>query len=445
MLRFLPLIAIILLVIGIIAAVFISPKSKVSISGTIDLNGTPPPNSTISILAEQSGEYDVIIANISASDGAAWQWNSAKSGQNYNLKLQLLDSNNQPITTTNPQVVTAPASSVALRLNYTPPESTAPVSATPTSVDPIPAFITGNIDLNGYIPEGSTITLQQQLVGATNYQTFGTPFSAADKEEWVWKEAVTNQQYNIQAVLVSNTGLQIGKAQLLNVSAPAANETIIINSTATPPTTTNTPSPSSSTIFGTINLNGVVPSGASIVILAATPGTSNYQTVVSGISPTNGATWSWTTAQTGVAYQMVAVLKNSSLADISVSSAQTITSPAANESFMLNSNASLPAPANLPSITCNTKTSATNSWSATINYPAIPGAQTYWLQLGTTSGASDMINVTQGSSTSVYVTTNATLNDSVSYYAQYAYSMSPGVAMGSNFSAMSPSQVVHCP
>lgn len=449
--RFLPLVALVILVLAIIAAIFIFPKSRASVSGTVDLNGTPPANSTLNILQSPHGlnQFTTVVANLSTTDGTTWSWNGAKSGQNYDFKLQLVDNTGKELKVSNPQTVTAPATAVSLRINYTAPL----VELTPNPTPPpaggtTPAFITGTLDLNGYLPAGSMITLQQQPITGGSYQTFGTPFAAADGVSWVWKEAILNQEYNIQAVLLSAVGAQIGQSAPVSVSAPAANEVLTVNSTATPPAGgPTTPSTGgSSTISGSININGVVPSGATVVILDTTPGSStNYQTVVSGISPMSGATWSWTSAQAGVAYQLVAVLKNSNSNDISVSSPMTVTAPAANEAFTLNSNTSLPAPANLPSITCNTKNPSTNSWSATLNYSSIPGAGTYWLQLGSTSGASDMINVTQGSSNSVYVTANATLNDSVSYFAQYAYSMSPGVAMGSNFSGFTSPQVVHCP
>lgn len=437
--------AIAILVVVILAFIFFFPRNQVTIAGTLDLNGQPPANSTISVLQSPHGQnqYSAVVANLPAADGTNWSWAGAKAGQNYDLKLSLLDASGKILLTTNPQTITAPASSISLRMNYIEPVSQTNTPNPSPTPSPSPAFISGTLDLNGYIPTGSTVTLQQQSVTGGNFQTFGTPFTAQDNDSWVWKEAVTNQQYNLRAVLQNSAGTQIGQSLPITVSAPAANEVITLNSSAVPPA--SQPTTSSGTISGTINLNGVVPSGASIVILATSPGSSDYQTVVSGISPTNGVTWSWNGATPGQSYQIVASLKNSSLNDIAVSAAATVSAPAANEVLTLNSNASLPAPANLPSITCNTKNQSTNSWSVTINYSSIPGAATYWLQLGSTSGGSDLINVTQGPSNNVYVTANATLNDSVTYYAQYAYSLSPDVAMGSNFSGFSPTQAVHCP
>lgn len=444
MLRILPVLALIVLVLAIFASIFIFPRSKASISGTIDLNGTPPTGSTISILQSIHGlnQFTTVVANLPVSDNSPWVWTGAQNGKNYDLKLQLLDSTGKELKTSNLQTVTAPSTTVSLRINYSSPLP--PLSATQTApAADVPAFISGTLDLNGYVPAGTIVTFEQQPITGGDYQAFGAPLIAQDNLSWVWTSAILNQEYNIRAVLTSR-GVEIGKSLPISVSAPAADEVLTINSTAIPPVVTKTDS-GTGTISGTINLNGVVPSGASIVILASTPGANKYQTVLSGISPTNGTSWSWTSAQAGTAYQLVAVLKTANLNDISVSSAIDVTAPAANESLTLNSNASLPQPANLPSITCNVKNSATNSWSATINYSTIPGAQTYWLQLGSTSGGSDLINVTQTSVNGVYVTANATLNDSVNYYAQYAYSMSPGVAMGSNFSAFSASSTIHCP
>ena len=149
MLRYLPILALATLVVLIFLAIFVFPRSQTTISGTIDLNGTPPPGSTISVLQSPQGhnQFSTVVANILPNDQAVWSWSGARSGQNYDLKLQLLDSSGREIDTGNAQTVTAPATNVALRINYSSPLAQLPTTtASSPSPSPAPAFITGTLD-----------------------------------------------------------------------------------------------------------------------------------------------------------------------------------------------------------------------------------------------------------------------------------------------------------
>ncbi len=74
------------------------------------------------------------------------------------------------------------------------------------------------------------------------------------------------------------------------------------NSTTPAPSSSNTPS----TISGKIDLDGVVPSGATISISERSVGSSQFNTVVTGVNAADNATWSWTGAQKGTAYELQA-------------------------------------------------------------------------------------------------------------------------------------------
>ncbi len=462
------LIVVVSIVIGVAAYFIFFNNSSVSlpgiksesaiISGTLDLNGKPPSEATVTISSRESekGEFKPFVQNAQAVDQAKWTWKEAKAGVNYDIKADLL-INGQIVSSSGTLTVTAPASEEQLTINYLP----SVVAASPApSTTPQMASITGSYDINGYLPQGTTLTLMQKQTGAAAFSQVGTPLSASDQANWSWVEALENTEYQLQAVLKSN-GITIGQSQILSVTAPAANEVLVINSSAQPPATpTPTPTASGSpmatpgasgpnTISGNINFNGVAPLNSGIVILQSVAGQNNYSVAVSGIQPTNGSTWSWNGAQPGVSYQLMAVLKqtnsNNTQTDVATSQSIITTAPASNEMFTINSSVSLPAPQGTVTISCGTKNSGANTWSATISYPSQSGANGYWLQLGSTNGGNDLVNVTVNAQNNSNQTVNATLNDSVWYYARYAYTYTANPTSSSGFSSFSGTYQLMCP
>jgi hypothetical protein len=456
------LIVVVSIVIGIAAYFLFFNKSSVqlpglknsaaTVSGTIDLNGLPPSGATLTISSREGekGKFQPFVQNAQAVDMAKWAWNEARSGVNYEVKADLF-VNGQVVASSDILTVTAPATEEKLSINY----HQTPLAAPSPSVMPQEASISGSYDINGYLPQGTTLTLMQKQTNAASFTQVGTPLSASDQAAWSWDEAIQNTEYQLQAVLKSN-GITIGQSQVLTVTAPAANEILVINSNAQPPAT---PAPVSSnsgatasasnTISGNINFNGVAPLNSGIVILQSIAGQNNYSVAVSGIQPVNGSTWSWTGAQPGVSYQLMAVLKqtnsNNTQTDVATSQSIITTAPASNEMFTLNSSVSLPAPQGTATISCGTKNSGANTWSATISYPSQSGANGYWLQLGSTNGGNDLVNVTVNAQNSSNQTVNATLNDSVWYYARYAYTYTSNPTSSSGFSSFSGTFQLMCP
>lgn len=198
----------------------------------------------------------------------------------------------------------------------------------------------------------------------------------------------------------------------------------------------------SSAISGTIYMNGSAPSGSSIVIVQRPHGSNNASaTVVSGISPQTGSSWSWNGAQNGVEYDVVAVLKGSSGGqNIDYAQSPTYNLTAPTNSFLITVNVGyiMSAPTGNITVKCNTHYS-NNTWYATVNYPAVSNALMYWLQVGSTSGGTDIANIPKNAQTQ-----DVTLNDSQQYYARYAVSpvSNPTSYQYSAFS--SPTQI-RCP
>ena len=227
----------------------------------------------------------------------------------------------------------------------------------------------------------------------------------------------------------------IGTLQVLQNNTSSSTQTSVSQPTGT------------ANISGIIDFSGTIPSGTSAVIVARQNGTNNtFQTVVSGISATDNVTWTWASAKSGTVYDLIAVLKGTSGGnniDYAKSQTYVVTAPAYNQIFSINAGFAMSAPTGTISMTCSTHNSD-NTWAATVNFANVNGAQAYWLQLGTTSEGSDLVNVKQNTQSGSNQTANITLKDSVIYYARYATASvsDPDPVQYSPFSAVAS---VKCP
>lgn len=436
------------------------PKTA-TISGLIGFNGTVPAGATISIGQRPTGtkdQFNMVVQNLSAKDGVTWSWNGAKENESYDVQAFLIE-NGQQVEQSEILTVSAPATDEVLHLNSDAGPAPTP---NPQTNQIQPVTISGTFDLNGYYTTNTTITILYKIQGqGRDYQVAASGVAARDKGAWNWGGALADTTYEMKARFISSTGANIGESPKIIVTAPATGEVLAINSTAQPPAPAPTsqaapvpqPTPAiqGGAISGTINFNGAVPANSSIVILAQTGGSGDYQVVVNGVQPSNGATWSWNGASAGQNYNLVAVLKqqnaNNTQTDVARSQTMNTTAPAQNQQFTINSGVSLPAPqsSNISSI-CNSKNASNNTWSATLSFPSVANAQSYWYQIGTSSGSSNFLSTNQNAQNNPVQTLNVTINDSVVYYAQYAYSNVPNATWNSNsYSGFSPSYQFKCP
>ncbi len=436
--------------IGLITSRFIKPNlpfmnnfqegpqtGQATVSGTIHLNGPIPEGASVSIGVRDygsNGSYNVFAYGMSPVDDMPWHYNQAKDGASYEFQATL-DINNQVAFASDSLTVSAPATEEVLTIN---------IESTPTA-SPAPAIVSGHVYINGYIPQNATFDVMARPYGSTgDFSDAVDNLPAEVKQSVNYANAVAGQKYELKGQLFDKNGTVIGSSASVVISAPSDNLVMTINSAAQPPAgsvtpiqtnapptagTSATPSPSGTgtAISGTINFNGSAPGGSSVVILAKQPADTSYQTVVNGITPSNGSTWTWNGATAGVTYNMVAVLKGQVNGDQNIdyadSQTYTVAAPAVNQLFTLNTGISMGAPTGSVWITCGTK-SSNNVWSGnTVNFSSTSGAQYYTFQVGSTSGGNDIANVSQAAQS----TTNQTIplgniNDSVIYYAQYAVS-----------------------
>ncbi len=438
--------------VGFLASKYINPNipflnslqssKQAKISGVFRLNGPIPQGSSISIGVRDhasSADYTIFASGLPAVDDSSWQYTQAEEGKSYQLQAYL-DLNGSHSAMSDPLTVTAPAGEEELTINIT--------SSAPTQEN---ATISGTLYINGYIPQGAVFDLLGRPYGSSgNYSVVVDNLSAQIKRTITYSNAISGQKYEVKGQLIDVNGTVIGESPVSVISAPSDNAVMTINSSAQPPAGTITPigsnSPSASgspaasvqasgnaVISGTINFNGSAPSGSSIVILAKLPTDASYNTVVNGITPNSGSTWSWNGAVAGATYNMVAVLKGQINGDQNIdyadSQTYTVAAPAQNQLFTLNTGISMGAPTGSVWITCGTKGS-NNVWNGnTVNFSPVAGAQYYSFQIGSTSGGSDIANISQAAQPLPSPTNNPAqtisvnnLNDSVTYYAQYAVS-----------------------
>ncbi len=408
-------------------------KNHASISGSIDFNGYTPSNATITISERISGggSFTPVVTGLDPIDGEAWVWNNAVSGVAYDLQASLIVNGNA-VATSQILTVAAPASSEVLRIVST--------LASPNST----AQISGSIDLNGYIPVGSTIAIGARQKGTQNYTIVASGIFPQDGATWSWANAVTGTTYEVVAYLQQN-GTTLSQSPKIVTEAPAENEVLVLNSTAVPP------QPAIVTVSGSFNINGVIPPNSSVSLGVRPTGTSQFNIVASNLPANNGGAWSWSGASSGTSYDFQAyVVTNGGQTNIS-SQILTTNAPAANEILTINAPNIPPAPTGTTMTnTCVGKNPSTNLWQVQFNFNtnySAPGVQQYLFTVGNNNGGNQFVNNTitpsnMGSpNQSQSYTSGFVFTEGQTYYAQWAYATCANCNTFSNFS---PSLQFYC-
>lgn len=407
-------------------------SANASISGEVDFNGVVPTDSTISIYQRVKGTvtFEVVESGIVAADKAAWEWDAAEEGKVYDIKATLVGSNNNEIAESNILNVAAPATNEVLTIN-SPAQPETPGNAT----------MSGTVGLNGYIPEGATVTIVARQTGLSQFNPVVTNLSASDGVAWSWDQAQSGQSYDVEAQLLDSSGNILSQSSILTAAAPATNEVLNITSNIAPP------APATVSISGVVDLNGNIPSNTTISIATRVTGQSQFNTIATGLSATNGIAWNWPQAQSGTSYDVQASLVQG---NNTIATSQILTgyAPAANEVLIINAPTQAQGPSNTPSVQCVNMNSA-NQWSGTISFRQVQGAQQYWIQIGTSPQSVNNIfeyryQPTDLSGNTYTYTTSNIFNNGTTYYIRYAYSNSATSGNIGDFSQFSNQQQFGC-
>lgn len=429
------------------------------ISGILDINGVIPSGASIALtqkVLNSKNQPAEFVSGLTPNDGDSWHLDDAIAGESYEIQAKLI-LNGKEIAFSSPISVTAPATEQALVLNVE------------SENGEKNAVISGNIIVNGYIPSGSTISIQGKRLGEQEFTTIAQNLPGQARQFMSYTTAIEGVTYDIVGTLYDSNGATIlGTSPTLTVTAPAINETLTINSTAltpasptpqpttTAPTATQSPqsptieptlAPQAAVISGSINFNGVAPPNSRIVIFQKVYNTSSYQVAVDNISPVNGATWQWGNPAHSTWYDLIAILKqrqsDGTDTDISTSAMQSVAAPATNVQFTLNSGFSLNAPGGPITVLCGNESGST--WNAQITFGSVSGAQSYWYQIGTSNGGTQSANSTQNASGASNLVVGIQMNSGTPYYARYAYANIANInADNSQFSPFSSTQTLQC-
>ncbi len=438
-------------------------ESVAAIKGNFNINGVVPAGATFDLLATAVSTDNQVTfqSGISAFDNDSWQFNDAKVGESYTIQAVLKKDGIQ-ISQSSPVTVTAPAQDVNLTLNL---ES----SPTPQAQN---ATIVGDIVVNGFIPDKSTISIQGKVLGSTKFSTVAAGLPGQERQVMSYTSAKSGVTYEVQGVLLAADGKTVlGTSGLLAVTAPAAHEELTINSSAqapaqTPvptaqptqvpvssasPVMTPTPKPAPPAkpvvISGSVTLNGIAPANSRIVLLQKVYNSSNYTVAIDNIKPVNGVSWTWKDPAQSTWYDLVAVLKqrqpDGSDKDVSTSSKQSVAAPATNVGLTLNSGFGLNPPNGQIGVNCGNQSG--DSWNAKVSFGSESGAQSYWYQIGTSNGGNELTNSTVNVSGNDPLTVTVQLHSGTSYYARYGQSTQQNLNVGdSQFSPFSNTQEIKC-
>ncbi len=320
-----------------------SVATNSSITGTLNINGVVPDGAVLVLSQMESGSgvapTDFSTIN-NPSDQGSWTFSGASEGKTYVIQGTLKSSNGAELVKSNPITVTSPATNQVITINL--------IGNGLTGV----AEISGVIKVNGYYPSGSTVSLLAKTPN-TQFEVTREGLPAQASTVVSTDKAVAGQEYDIVGYLYDSTGAKIGESEVLTLVAPAKNEVLTINSSATAPAPTNAPTNApalKAKISGTIQLNGVAPSNSRIVILQAPMNSNDFTVALDNIPANNGQAWVWPNAANGTWYNMQAVLKqrqdNGTDVDVAVSQQMTVAAPAINVMFIINSGiAPTPTPA----------------------------------------------------------------------------------------------------
>lgn len=418
----------------ILALFKIFQPNSATISGSIKYNGIKPDDpSQGKVVVEQReiGEvnYEVAVDNVPLEDNAAWAWEDAIEGNTYQVRAYV-EYQGKRIADSTTVTVTAPAASQNLTFNVTAEDIP---SAGGDSSETDTVTISGKLNLNGYVPDGSYVNILSREGNSGDFTILAQGIPAVDGRKLEWDAAEAGVYYTFRGELYDVNGTSIGTSENVSIVGPATGQTLTIDSTAQAPA-------QKTSISGTVVLNGPTQQNSSILLLQRKPGDANY-TAFDRIPAISGSQWSWDDAVSGQAYEISASLQVNET-DTSVGNVLRVTAPAENETITINTNFSLPAPSQMPTASCGNQSGS--NWNASITFPAISNAAQYYLQVGTSQGSGNLLgertNATGGN-----VTRNVLVTDGQTNYARYAYTYDTSCTSQQCFSGSSPTLVFKCP
>jgi len=443
-----------------------TPLNGSIISGSIQYNGVRPGTGSTTdgkVVLYKRGLDEVAFTQLSVDvplvPEASWSWLEAVSGQTYELQASV-EFAGREIARSNTIVVTAPASGEQLTFNVTEdqipddiqilekelldgnltneavPTPTLIVLTNPSPTPKLPVSISGRVNLSGYIPPTARLVLKAGLDSET-LQDVTSDIEVKDNAVWVWSGAEAGKRYRVR-LDVMDKDVIYGKSDEVTVAAPASNQYLQLVSSAQPPVQ---PAGQRESITGKIDLNGPVANNSSILILQRLPGEKTYN-VVARVPAGDGQTWSFDKASSSAQYEMTAALQVNN-ENTSTANALTVTAPASNVIFRINTNVSLDAPGQPSLLTCGTR-KADGKWPAQVIFGHVQNANSYWFQVGTSAGKNDVYNERRNRTKNNEESILLDFEGNKTYYVRYAQAQCTDCRSDQDYSGFSESVPMTC-
>lgn len=424
-----------------------SSAQPATVSGVIDYNGLKPTGNEdtekvkVKILARENGsgqDYRDTNVFVPLKDNAAWEWKNAEVGKNYDIVAELTYTDIS-VKKTNRVTASAPAQGLILTFNITNEDienakknisgiGNDSSTSTGTSV------VSGTIIVQGFIPTGSYINVYGRKAGTTgDFKEAISKIPAKASTTFSYNQAVTGETYEYQAELYDANGNFIGQSSYLTVTAPATGETVRINSSATAPT-------QKAKISGKVTLNGNIVQNSTVLVLQRKIGETTYQEI--NRYPANSTVdYVWEDAVAGTTYDITATLQVNEQ-DAAIGNALTVAAPASNVNLTINTNFTMAAPTQPPTVKCGDP-DQTNHFNAQVSVSRVENAKKYYMEIGTSAGASNTFSgeLNLNDSARIYIPAESP------YFARYAYTMCDdcNLSDSSNWSSWSPTLGFKCP
>lgn len=410
-----------------------------SISGTIDYNGLKPTGEEdedlvkIKLLTRPFGEssdFEEIDVPVALEDRAKWEWDKAEQGKTYEIVSEITYKD-QLVKRSSRVTATAPAEGLVLIFNITEDDID---QFRDTANEPELSTVSGTVIINGFIPGGSTVNVYGRKAGTSNQFTeVISGVRASSRVSIEYKEAIHGETYEYQAELYDSTGTFIGQSQYLTVTAPASNEIVVINSTASAPS-------QKATISGNISLSGNLEQNSTVLLLQRKIGDRDYS-VINRFPANRSINFEWKDANQGTIYEITAALQVNEQ-NTATGNVITVSAPATNVNLRIDTNFQLNPPTQTPRITCGSP-DGTNHFNVRIDVPQESNARRYHLQLGTSAGASNVLNTSlnPNQTATAYIPANSP------HFTRYAYTSCTDCEINdpTNWSGWSPTLGFSCP
>ena len=451
---------------------FIDDRNVIQFTQAVELQGSvhftalkpePKDKGEVQLAYQMSGETGWMNVSLPLKQDAAWQL-KVLPGVDYKVQATLVIDGKE-VKKSEVIEVFAPAYhvEVPLEINWKDlPNDVVKGSTTKLG---------GELVVHGYIPATAVAEVyalnpkyfQKELYQVTPEVLQGSTLIASvnspkENSNWTWEKAVPLEEYMVVAVL-KDQGKIIGISEE-EIKADASEISLqhVINSTAQPPATGSKPqvqvlgattlltdaiaqttgqSPTSkSAISGTVSLQGPKQKDTSLLMLWRKPGESDFKVINRYMYPSHqGTAWSWPEAQVGQRYEIMAVLQVDNNNVSGASNPISVTAPATNVNFTLNTYYVIPRTSSLPVNEVCVDNNGSQS-TAIIRLPKIQNAAHYWIQVGRNPGESGIYNQ-KVSASDQDVKVRVRVDNNKTNYVKYSYATCENCQSDQNFAPFS--------